>query len=73
MAKTKEELDALKEKVKELKGELKELSEEELKAIAGGDNETDCQKMHCPQCGSGNVYYDSIRMWYICRDCGYEF
>ena len=71
MAKTKEELDVLKEKVKALKGELKALSEDELKAIAGGDDETDCKKVKCPKCGSTNVFHGE--MGYTCVDCGYEW
>lgn len=36
MAKTAEELQALKEKVEELKKELSELTEEELRQVSGG-------------------------------------
>ena len=73
MAKTKEELDALKEKLKDLKGELKELSEEELKAITGGDDETDCKKVTCPRCGSDDVYFDYLEYLYVCNKCGLTF
>lgn len=38
MAKTKEELDVLKQEVKNLTTKLKELSEEELKEVIGGDS-----------------------------------
>ena len=75
MAKSKEELDALKERVKALRGELKELSDEELKTVAGGDDETDCKKLTCPKCGSTSITYrmEPERMILICRDCGYEW
>ena len=73
MAKTKEELDALKERIKTLKSEVKELSEEELKAIAGGDDETDCGKPSCPKCGSSNVTADYDFYVYRCNNCGYIF
>lgn len=38
MAKTQEELNALKQEVKELKTKLSELSEEELKEVTGGSD-----------------------------------
>ena len=73
MAKTKEELDALKIKLKALKGELKDLSDEELKAIAGGDGETDCKSVSCPKCGSTNVFCYVSTGIYQCLDCGHEW
>ena len=73
MAKTNEELDALKEKIRGMKDELKELSGEELRAVAGGDGETDCKKITCPKCGSTNVHcYVSTGIYY-CRNCGAYF
>ena len=71
MAKTPEELNALKEKVKALKNELGTLSEDELKQIAGGDETTDCQKVTCPRCGSSKVYFDCTLGTYICKSCGH--
>ena len=38
MAKTKQELEALKKEVEELTNKLKDLSEDELKEIVGGHN-----------------------------------
>ena len=73
MAKTKEELDALKKKLKALKGEMKELSEDEIKEIAGGDGETDCKKPTCPKCGSKNITVDYYTYVYRCNNCGYRF
>ena len=69
MAKSKEELDALKAKIKELKNELGALSEEELKQVAGGDGETDCKERTCPRCGSHNVITYEIE--HSCLDCGF--
>ena len=73
MAKTKEELDALKIKLKALKGELKDLSDEELKAIAGGDDETDCKKVTCPKCGSTDISENIYTHMLVCNSCGYTF
>ena len=73
MAKTKEELDVLKAKIIAVKNELKSLSEDELKQIAGGDNETDCKKVSCPKCGSTNVSVDYTLWVYHCNKCGCTF
>ena len=72
MAKTKEELDALKEELKTVKEEIKSLSEEELKSVAGGDDETDCTPLHCPMCNSTDTGPTrNPRYHWICHTCGY--
>ena len=71
MAKTSEELDALKERIKTLKSELKELNEDELRAIAGGDGETDCEQIYCPECGCQDLSYSDG--YFCCRRCGCVF
>ena len=71
MAKTKAELDALKEKIKAVKAELGTLSEDELKAIIGGDGETDCDSIYCPECGCQDLSYSNG--YFCCRRCGCVF
>ena len=76
MAKTKEELDALKNKVKDIKSEIMALSKEELSMVAGGDDDTDCTKqVHCPKCGSTKISceFDGEKCYCICRSCGYQW
>ena len=50
MAKTKEELNALKEEVETLNKKLAELTEEELKQVTGGDSWEEVKV--CRKCGS---------------------
>ena len=62
MAKTKEELNQLKNKFETLKAELRELSEEELKCVIGGanvQNENGTITLLKGQC-----YYDSYSPFY---------
>ena len=72
MAKTTEELNALKDKVRNLKKELGTLSEEELNQISGGDETTDCTGTKtCPRCGSTNVFHSETGCH--CFNCGKEW
>ena len=73
MAKTKEELDALKAKIKEVRSELGALSEDDIRQIAGGDGESDCKRPTCPKCGSTNVTVDYTMWLYHCNNCGCIF
>ena len=75
MAKTPEELEALKEQIRNVKNELRNLSEEELKQVAGGDGEVDCKKLTCPKCGSTNISTTVIAHveYHTCKDCGYKW
>ena len=75
MAKTPEELRELKEKIKAIKGEIGELSREEIDQITGGDDETDCDHPTptCPKCKSQLVYFDYYYNVYVCRRCGHQW
>ena len=70
MAKTPEELKTLKEKVKALTDELRALSEDELRQIAGGDGESDCKNYKCPRCGCTSWRLNGTT--YTCNGCGYK-
>ena len=69
--KTAEELNALKEEVEALNRKLHELSEDELKQVAGGYlfNE------YCPNCGCKLIEIPddhAFSIWLVCLDCGYK-
>ena len=51
MAKTQEELNALKEEVEALNKKLHELTEEELKQVSGGVSIGKMKKIYCVECG----------------------
>ena len=51
MAKTKEELKALKNECEALNNKLKELSEDELEIVAGGENSNSGIPIGCSKCG----------------------
>lgn len=74
MAKTPEELAALREKLEAVRDEINNLSEDELKQIAGGDDESDCYGK-CPKCGSRDVKQDNsnIMIIWTCNNCGYSW
>ena len=75
MPKTPEELETVKNKISVLKEEIRELSEDELKYIAGGDDETDCGGPKCQKCGSKNVSQLSKdgSVIFHCNNCGHEW
>ena len=49
-----------------------ELNDEQLEQIAGGAV-WERDELHCPECNSTRVSYDSFLCLRICQDCGYEF
>ena len=60
--KTEEELNALKEEVDTLNKKLVELSEDELKEIAGGSSIPELETIGpCPYSGSGNLTSEEIQ------------
>lgn len=71
MAKSPEELAELKEKINSFKAELRELSSDELKQVAGGDDESDCYGK-CPKCGSRDCDAEHMGLYtnWTCRKCG---
>ena len=71
--KTKEELNALKEEIENLKGKLAELSEDELTLVIGGAESLYLVK--CEKCSNvfymaKNEYYRSDTVCPICRQIG---
>ena len=68
--KTKEKLNALKEEVETLNKKLSELTEEELKQVAGGEGHISCW---CPDCGGllkQLTYFIDEYPVYVCTVCG---
>lgn len=70
MAKTEKELAALKERVEQLRKELKELTAEEMRQVAGGEKD-DFHWRQCPACKTW-VELDCMGHG-ICPKCGFRW
>ena len=74
MAKTKEELNGLKQEYEILKNKLKELTEDELGYVVGGKDDPGQKYMDCPFCKSkqpvsAGLPYKGLPT-YVCNVCG---
>ena len=72
--KTKEELNTIKEEVEALNNKLAELTEDELKQVVGGLQNTGSGYLYCPYCkswqpASAGLIIRSLPT-YVCSTCG---
>ena len=74
--KTKEELNALKERIETVKKKLADLNEDELAQIAGGGDGWHLSVIKCPKCGwLFNVMIDNesrLICGGMCEQCGWD-